>query len=279
MTMLAALRPASYQQVMHLVREAGVDVSDWANYRHPNKPAANPKYCYEWAFVEPDKVVVLNLWHDQLREQDGRVTRHIGPQEFRADKAVWKTRIDRLAKALRTAYERRLPVRVIVCDGRRRESSARNQKPSRVSGRLLDPVSWAVTSYDARTDECVLVRGAAPAQFVDQYSEPSLVQRRLVSGMQYVRGADVRAQALRRANGHCEYCGAPGFRTMSGAQFLETHHVVPLSESGADTLDNVVALCPSHHREAHLGVDRADIMQTLLAKLSHHGRPTARHGK
>jgi hypothetical protein len=26
-------------------------------------PASHPAYCYEWAFREPGRLVVLNLWH------------------------------------------------------------------------------------------------------------------------------------------------------------------------------------------------------------------------
>jgi hypothetical protein len=28
----------------------------------------NPKYCYDWSFVELGKVVVLNLWHHSMKE-------------------------------------------------------------------------------------------------------------------------------------------------------------------------------------------------------------------
>ena len=53
-----------------------------------------------------------------------------------------------------------------------------------------------------------------------------------------------------------------------GRLFLETHHVVPLAEGGADSLDNVVALCPNHHREAHLGARHAILKEQLLQKLA-----------
>ncbi len=52
--------------------------------------------------------------------------------------------------------------------------------------------------------------------------------------------------------------------TDDGSIFLETHHVVPLSERGSDTLLNVVALCANHHREAHLGSSRVSIRNRLL---------------
>lgn len=83
----------------------------------------------------------------------------------------------------------------------------------------------------------------------------------------YDRDAEVRQFVLQRAGGRCELCGRKGFRTPSGARFLETHHIVPLSENGPDTVDNVIALCPSQHREAHYGVDGENMRSEMLAKL------------
>jgi len=49
--------------------------------------------------------------------------------------------------------------------------------------------------------------------------------------------------------------------------YLETHHVVPHHEGGGDTVKNVAALCPKHHREAHHGIRKSEMRQTLLSKL------------
>lgn len=45
----------------------------------------------------------------------------------------------------------------------------------------------------------------------------------------------------------------------SGQRYLEAHHIVALACDGPDTVENVVALCPNHHREAHFGVDAEKI--------------------
>jgi 5-methylcytosine-specific restriction protein A len=55
---------------------------------------------------------------------------------------------------------------------------------------------------------------------------------------------------------------------VSGAIYLETHHVVPLSENGADHERNVVAICPNDHREAHHGERREAIRTDLLVMLA-----------
>jgi 5-methylcytosine-specific restriction protein A len=73
----------------------------------------------------------------------------------------------------------------------------------------------------------------------------------------------VRFKVLARAKGYCELCGQPGFLTAAGAAYLETHHIVPLSEDGPDTVYNVSALCPNDHRRAHHGQERGSIRDHL----------------
>jgi 5-methylcytosine-specific restriction endonuclease McrA len=54
----------------------------------------------------------------------------------------------------------------------------------------------------------------------------------------------LRARALLRDGRRCVYCGA-------GDDGLEVHHVLPVSEGGANTLANVVTICHACHRNAH----------------------------
>ncbi|CAK2429260.1 HNH endonuclease [Vibrio crassostreae] len=71
----------------------------------------------------------------------------------------------------------------------------------------------------------------------------------------YVRNPDVVAEALVRANGTCESCykPAPFIRKTDNTPYLEVHHKLPLAQCGPDTVDNVLALCPNCHRQAHFG--------------------------
>lgn len=63
-----------------------------------------------------------------------------------------------------------------------------------------------------------------------------------------------------RANGICQLCNLPApFATKDGNPYLESHHVVWLSEGGADSIDNTVALCPNCHKKMHVLNDRADV--------------------
>ena len=38
----------------------------------------------------------------------------------------------------------------------------------------------------------------------------------------------------------------------NGEPYLETHHIVWLSEGGEDSIENTVALCPNCHRKMHV---------------------------
>lgn len=76
----------------------------------------------------------------------------------------------------------------------------------------------------------------------------------------YERNPDVVAEVLFRAKGICESCKqkAPFKRVSNGSDYLEVHHIVPLSVGGEDTVENAIALCPNCHRQEHHGVALID---------------------
>ena len=92
-----------------------------------------------------------------------------------------------------------------------------------------------------------------------------------VSGMAYARDTRVRREVLLRAKGKCELCGKQGFLQPSGERHLEAHHIIALANDGADRINNVIALCPEHHREAHFGKRRDELEQEMIKKLSRIG--------
>jgi 5-methylcytosine-specific restriction protein A len=76
----------------------------------------------------------------------------------------------------------------------------------------------------------------------------------------YARDPGIRSHVLRRARGRCEYCGELGFLKADGqGHYLEAHHIIALADEGQDTVENVIALCPKHHREAHFGARRVSL--------------------
>jgi 5-methylcytosine-specific restriction endonuclease McrA len=88
--------------------------------------------------------------------------------------------------------------------------------------------------------------------------------RRARSGVVYKRDATVRNAVLKLADGICERCGQQGFLTVTGERYLETHHVVGVSERGPDTTDNVIAVCPNCHRQAHFAANRVQVERDLM---------------
>jgi hypothetical protein len=145
----SSLKPVQKLLVYDLVREAGLDVSDWANYKKSTIPAANPRYCYDWAF-EGDNRVVLCLWHGELRFEDKTVFQNLNYRTITASRRHWSStqrkRAERMDHAIQRAKLQELPIRVIVVDGSRRGDA--DKAASKVERRLLDPVSWFVASYD-----------------------------------------------------------------------------------------------------------------------------------
>jgi hypothetical protein len=92
--------------------------------------------------------------------------------------------------------------------------------------------------------------------------KPKVVRGTTIS---FQRDPLVVAIALKRSGGACEVPSCPYtlFTDSSGRPFLEVHHVRALRDGGDDDPDNVAAICPSHHREAHLGRDADAIRQAL----------------
>ncbi len=75
----------------------------------------------------------------------------------------------------------------------------------------------------------------------------------------------VREAVLKRSCGRCEHLDEPGFHRADGAIYRETHYIVPLHEGGPDRVDNIIALCPNDHREAHYGKAAAALRLRFIA--------------
>ena len=255
------IEPQSKQLVMDLLSLAGVDVRDWGtNFKKGRKNAAsNPKYCYEWSFDGPRTSVVVNLWFDSIKEKNGRLELIANMREWASEPHLTgpqKRRSIEMDERLRRAFQKRSVVRAIIC-------SRKNLK-SPVSKRYLDPENWAVTAYE-KSGLCTLVRGAhvkkksklkeesAIDDLFDQPKGNPFPNRAKTVSTFIQRDNNVRRYVLKRSKGKCEYCRRRGFLSRNGKFYVETHHIIALCNEGRDTVDNVIALCPQHHREAHYG--------------------------
>jgi len=204
-------------------------------------------------------------------------------------------------RALQISFRRAMPVRVIVIEGDQNERAELGTASSKVYARKLDTDNWFMHAYDNDSGKLLLVRGLslasvelpaakgdidlgaadvsvsehASAKYVDQFSAMALPIARETTVLVRERSAAVREAVLKRASGICELCNQPGFITAAGSVYLETHHVVPLSESGPDHPSNVVAICPQDHRRAHYAAERDEIAAQLTEMLDSKGATLA----
>lgn len=288
----------------------------WTSEGRPvESPRSNPAYCYNWSFGGGQEPSVACLWHESFSIENGRIVCRGNLRRAAADlddvasrsgehpdvrirarnQAARARAVDDL---IRSAASADSVLRVIVNEGRMRSERSLGYDSSAVKVRILDDVSWRVEIYDGQTGSFLLVRSAdakpsaglegqdapperqerAQKKYADQFDAGSdTPEKRQGSGQLYARDPIVRSQVLARADGCCEFCNAPGFVTRSGAIYLETHHVVPLSEAGADRVWNVVALCPNDHREAHFSDRAAAVREELLEYLDARYPPDSRN--
>jgi 5-methylcytosine-specific restriction protein A len=291
MNAIEELKPTSRPNVIDLAAAAGVDVTPWSfgkDGRPFLRPSQNPKFCYEWALVEPGRVLVLNLWTKNLQvAESGRAFEVLNYRKVATDVAKSKTvsashrgtitsRAKRADNAVRLALAEGLPVRAIINAGDPRQAADPADVKSHVTLRMLDHVRWVIAGYGDRSGDITVVRGTQPSHSVsethgvDQHSldakkHPAKSER---TRLEYERQREIRDRALDRSKGCCELCGARGFLTASGRFYLETHHIVPLAEGGLDDPGNVAALCPTDHRRAHYARNRAAIRTALQAMIT-----------
>ncbi len=66
------------------------------------------------------------------------------------------------------------------------------------------------------------------------------------------RFQDIVVQTKNKYNNCCQFenCGFT-FKKHDGSLYSEAHHLLPLSKEGSQAVDNIVILCPNHHRMLH----------------------------
>ena len=272
---IAKLKPNTKTNVIDLVRDAGVDTSDWANYE--GNPSQNPKYCYNWSFAKPGEFIIICLWHEDIKA-DGDTVLHKGNIRLSDGRAGgkgaanWRRRADDFDDHIQQAYRMGLPVRVIVVEGNRRDHLDPDPDPdsSKINRRILDPVAWAILRYDFANGEYLLVRGASPTENVEQ-DAPEYIgfegEKRRLYVLHRRREASIRAKKVKAAmieNGgalRCEVlrCGFD-FKARYGKLgegFAHVHHVVPLADAPIDgrpiALKELKVVCANCHAMIHLG--------------------------
>ena len=82
------------------------------------------------------------------------------------------------------------------------------------------------------------------------------------------RDSAIRSYAIERSLGICESCDTPApFTTRNGLPYLEVHHIISLSEGGADHPENVAAVCPNCHRRTEKSQDSKEFNNKIMIKI------------
>ena len=266
---LAEIEPNSIQRIIDLVEEAGVDVSDWSNFAGAS-PSKNPKYCYNWSFLEPESVVVLCLWYDDMLPQDDNIIYDLNYPAILAGfsngaASTSRGRATKMRDDIAAAMEQALPVRVIVCQGKRK--SADNSAASRVKFRHLDREPWSIRRVAA--DHYELRRGGPQPAFGDEAPEYEGYEGEVRRWFRVHRRreARLRREKIRMAlqnNGGRLICEVPGcgfdfFARYGGLGrgYAHVHHKEQLSTAPSDgrsvKLNDLAVVCANCHAMIHVG--------------------------
>ncbi|WP_160299297.1 MULTISPECIES: HNH endonuclease [pseudomallei group] len=179
---LDSLVPRRKEIIYDILQKADISVEGW-HWRKDGSEVedfrSNPQFCYNWSFGSLGEGYVLCLWYGTLQATGGvpyfaesvldtanelrriadDATNTASAKARAIDQSIRALNLD---AAIRESYERRLPVRVIVCDGDRRTRDQLAEKASAVSRRFLDSERWYVHCHDPVSGVCKLVRGVKP---------------------------------------------------------------------------------------------------------------------
>lgn len=271
--------PTQRLRVYDLVREVGLDVTPWADFEGEH-PASNPKFCYNWAFFDTvRRLVVICLWHAETEHDTSAHFQRQNYREIASAKHRWKPsqckRAEQMDRALQFARNRGLPINVIVLVGSRREDSG-DEPSSKVEQRCLDSEPWHVAAYDD-DGACVLRRGAPPLPVplpetftLDEIaSAGTYIEGTLGETTAKTRERSARLRKLARdyfaakspdKRLHCAVCNwAPPPDLQLTGPIVEIHHGLVISQYPADgkaltfedAIKHLAPLCPNCHRIAH----------------------------
>ncbi len=97
----------------------------------------------------------------------------------------------------------------------------------------------------------------------EKHSSETPVTKEALNKQTY-RNGSIADYAKAKADGICQLCGNPApFNDANGKPYLESHHIIWLSQGGADSIENTVALCPNCHRKMHILNNQEDVKLLL----------------
>ena len=232
----------------------------------------NPQW--SWCALSPDhRRAIFTLWEDRVIDgrnrllSNGDVTGRLGAADQK--------------RVLELVIAKKIPAFGLVCVAR--DTAADPRKIKEIKADYLVQLQIEKDRRGIYGKHCGHIhmleiareiRGTSPSAsdgLRDLESAPlgnEFPDRASKSSAVVIRDAKVRSYILKLADGKCEYCGKLGFLMSNGKHYLEAHHVIALCDQGKDTVENVIALCPEHHRQAHYGKDAEALEVTFIERIA-----------
>jgi hypothetical protein len=266
------LEPKQRLIVMNILQSLSMDVSKWAEMKGGSaRAASNPKYCYNWSFLQPGEFVVACLWHENLKQKGNLLYYEIKRGKWTKPRTELGSgssnkRANDFDQHLWLAYSEALPVRVIFVDGKQADGTS----PSAVKARLLDDTPWAVTDYDLLTGHCRLERGTSPVPininaedlelsgFEGAERRKFVIHRRREGRMRREKINETLRRTGRLACEvpKCEFDFENRYGPL-GKGYAQVHHLVPLHKAPSTgrvvKLSELAVVCANCHAMIHAG--------------------------
>jgi 5-methylcytosine-specific restriction enzyme A len=211
-----------------------------------------------------------------MKIEDGNIVQHLGLRGRASEAAatpsaaIWKRRAQKMDRDIQTAIIENLPIRVVVCNGKMRDVYDPAATASQVTKRILDPVPWAVTSYDFDTGQCTLTRGGISIASHEAYGieyegyEGELLRRFTLHRRREARLRSEKLKDTLLQNGgrlicevpNCGFDFAKKYGTL-GAGYAHVHHKEQLSLAPISgrkvALKDLAIVCAKCHAMIHVG--------------------------
>jgi hypothetical protein len=287
-SLLDKLKPQVRTNVIDVLKSLEIDVSSWG-YRKNGSPIENPSLnsskSSDWTYGGVgSETTVLFLWHSSLKiDTDGKTI--FIKDSFKSYKEHYSSilgntkegskhsaspryeKAQQFERVVAKLFESGGPCRVALLTAQDKNNQDDAGDERSVKFRELDSENWYVHGFSWISGEFKLVRGITQpieAKMDSQFDLNEPPDKYPTTGSAYWRSLDIKEKVLSRSNGICEFCSTPAFQTYKNTLFLEVHHAVPLGKNGVDALWNVVAICPNHHREAHFGLRREEMLSKFV---------------
>lgn len=233
----------------------------------------NPRW--SWCAISPDhKRAIFTLWDDKIRDGKYKFLSRSDPSRNRPGENDQR-------RILELVTEKNILTYGLVCIAKDITASPRSIKEIDNSYILNIKINKDNGNYVAIIKEKTLIleivneikkeNRKSLSSIADLPIGSEIPDRANRVTSSFVRDNNVRKFVLNRAGGQCEYCGKRGFEIKDNKYYIETHHIIALENNGKDTIDNVIGLCPNHHREAHYGIDgdklELEFIKILTAKM------------